>query len=190
MGVMRYIKSIFIIALSVVTFAACGGETENDEMMKGEDTAVTQPETMNDDSMQDTQSIVALASENQDLSTLTKAFNAADRVQMLKNQGPYTVFAPTNDAFEALPEGTLQNLMKPENQGKLTNILAYHVVAGTMTASDLTDGQTLTTVQGGTLKITKKDGSVMVNGAEVGKADIKASNGVVHVIGKVLMPSN
>lgn len=101
----------------------------------------------------------------------------------------FTVFAPTNAAFEKLPEGTVDNLLLPENKDQLTNVLTYHVVPGRYTAADLMDGMTLTTVQGQTLTITMQDGTVMVNGeAMVETADVISSNGVTHVIDTVLLP--
>lgn len=176
---MRYFKSLFIIALAVVTVAACSNKSETDQMEE-------------QDTMQaGSQTIVSVASNNQNLSTLVQAVKAAERAEMLSDtSATYTVFAPTNEAFDALPEGALDDLMKPENKQKLGNILAYHVVEGTVMASDLADGQTVTTVQGKKLTITKNNGTVMVNGAQVVQADVDASNGVVHVIDKVLMPSN
>jgi uncharacterized surface protein with fasciclin (FAS1) repeats len=132
--------------------------------------------------------IVTLASETSSLSTLVKAVKAAGLVETLSGEGPFTVFAPTNDAFAALPEGTLDNLLKPENKDMLTKILTYHVVPGKVMASDLEDGQMVTTVAGEQAEISLSDGGAMVNEAGVAQADIEASNGVVHVIDAVIMP--
>jgi uncharacterized surface protein with fasciclin (FAS1) repeats len=137
--------------------------------------------------------IVVVATETSSLSTLVAAVKAAELVDTLQGTGPYTVFAPTNDAFAALPAGTLDTLLKPENKGQLASILTYHVVAGEVLAGDLTDGQVLTTVQGGTLTVKFKDGMVYLvdakgNEVKVEKADVDASNGVVHVINGVLLP--
>ena len=112
----------------------------------------------------------------------------AGLVETLKGAGPFTVFAPTNAAFNALPAGTVDNLLKPENKADLTNVLTYHVVAGTLKAADLTNGQKLKTVQGTELTVTIKDGKVMINGANVTAADLMASNGVTHVIDAVVLP--
>ena len=122
------------------------------------------------------------------MSTLTAALQAAGLADKASSGGPYTVFAPTNDAFDALPAGTLDDLLKPENKAKLTDILTYHVVPGSMMAADLTDGQELTTIEGKKLKVSVNGSTVTVNGANVVKADVKSSNGVTHVIDKVLLP--
>jgi uncharacterized surface protein with fasciclin (FAS1) repeats len=140
-----------------------------------------------------TANIVVLASETPSLSTLVTAVKAADLVTTLEGAGPFTVFAPTNDAFAALPAGTLDTLLKPENKPQLASILTYHVVAGKVLASDLKDGQVITTVQGGTLTVRIADGKVYLKDAKGGevtveKADVNADNGVVHVISGVLLP--
>ena len=122
------------------------------------------------------------------MSTLTAALTAAGLADKASSGGPYTVFAPTNDAFDALPAGTLDDLLKPENKAKLTDILTYHVVPGSMMAADLKDGQELTTIEGKKLKVSVSGSTVTVNGANVVKADVKSSNGVTHVIDKVLLP--
>lgn len=119
--------------------------------------------------------------------TLVAAVQAAGLVDTLKGEGPFTVFAPTDDAFAALPEGTVEDLLKPENKEKLTAILTYHVVPGKVMSGDLSDGMMATTVQGGDVKI-MTEGGVSVNGANVTAADIEASNGVIHVIDAVIIP--
>ncbi|MBI1416923.1 MAG: fasciclin domain-containing protein [Limimaricola sp.] len=131
--------------------------------------------------------IVDTAASNPDFSTLVAAVKAAGLVDTLKGAGPFTVFAPTNEAFAALPAGTVDDLLKPENKDKLIAILTYHVVAGKVMSTDLKDGMTATTVEGKDITI-KTMPSVMVNDANVTTADIEASNGVIHVIDKVLMP--
>lgn len=108
-------------------------------------------------------------------------------VQTLQGEGPFTVFAPTDAAFAAIQKD-VDTLLKPENKEKLANILTYHVVSGKALAADLKDGQELTTVQGGKLKVAIKGDKVMIGDAHVTTADVAASNGVVHVIDKVLMP--
>ncbi len=120
--------------------------------------------------------------------TLAAALEAAGLIETLKGDGPFTVFAPTDEAFEALPEGTVEELLKPENKDKLIAILTYHVVPGKVKSSDLSAGA-VKTVQGGEVKVNKLGDSVMVNDATVVKADIKASNGVIHVIDKVILPA-
>ena len=129
--------------------------------------------------------IVDIASES--AKTLAAAVTAAGLVETLKGMGPFTVFAPTDLAFAAI-QSDVDKLLKPENKGQLSKILTYHVVSGKTMAADLKDGQMLTTVEGTMLKVTIKDGKVMINGANVVSADIPASNGVIHVIDKVLMP--
>lgn len=120
--------------------------------------------------------------------TLVAAVKAAGLVDALKGPGPFTVFAPTDEAFAKLPAGTLENLLKPENKDKLRNILMYHVVAGNVTAKDVMKLDAAKTIEGGSVKITARDGGVMVNNAHVTKTDIAASNGVIHVIDTVLVP--
>jgi len=132
--------------------------------------------------------IVDVAIGSTDHTTLVAAVTAAGLVETLKGAGPFTVFAPTNAAFSALPAGTVEGLLKPENKAKLTGILTYHVVAGAVKASDLKDGQKVKTLQGEELTVSIKDGKVMINGANVTSADLTGSNGVVHVIDAVLMP--
>ena len=119
--------------------------------------------------------------------TLVAAVEAAGLVDTLKGEGPFTVFAPTDDAFAALPAGTVEDLLKPENKDKLVSILTYHVVPGKVMSGDLTEGMKAATVQGGEVTITL-DGGAKVNGANVTTADIEATNGVIHVIDGVLMP--
>ena len=121
--------------------------------------------------------------------TLVAAVQAAGLVDTLKGEGPFTVFAPTDDAFAALPDGTVESLLLPENKDQLTAILTYHVVAGKVMSGDLSDGMMAPTVQGGEVTI-KTEGGVMVNDANVTAADIEASNGVIHVIDKVIMPAS
>ncbi|GAB4176261.1 MAG: fasciclin domain-containing protein [Wenzhouxiangellaceae bacterium] len=120
--------------------------------------------------------------------TLVAAVQAAGLVDTLKGEGPFTVFAPTDEAFAKLPDGTLDTLLKPENKDRLIAILTYHVVPGKVMSSDLSDGLEAGTVQGQGVIIKISDGGVMVNDANVVQADIKASNGVIHVIDKVLLP--
>jgi uncharacterized surface protein with fasciclin (FAS1) repeats len=119
--------------------------------------------------------------------TLATALQAAGLVNALKDQGPFTVFAPTDAAFAKLPKGTIAKLLK-DPKGELAKILEYHVIAGKVTAADITNGMTAKTLEGSTVKFTVKDGKVYVNGALVTTADVAASNGVIHVINGVLIP--
>jgi uncharacterized surface protein with fasciclin (FAS1) repeats len=121
--------------------------------------------------------------------TLAAALGAAGLVETLKGEGPFTVFAPTDAAFAALPAGTVDTLLLPENKDQLTGILTYHVVAGKVMSTDLTEGMMAATVQGGELTVTL-EGGPKVNGIAISTADIAASNGVIHVIDGVLLPAN
>ena len=133
------------------------------------------------------ENIVQIASGNKDFSTLVAAVVAAGLAETLSGSGPFTVFAPTNEAFAKLPAGTVQELIKPENKEKLAAILTYHVVAGKALSSDLYDGQLIKTVNGQEVTVSIGD-NVKVNGAVVTTADLEASNGVIHVIDSVIMP--
>lgn len=133
--------------------------------------------------------IVAIASGDAQFKTLTKALTAAGLVPTLQGKGPFTVFAPTDAAFAALPKGALDDLLKPANKAKLTKILTYHVVSGSVLSTSLKSGD-VPTVEKSPVKVVVSGGKVTVGGANVVKADIKASNGVIHVIDKVLMPAD
>ena len=128
----------------------------------------------------------AIAAGN--FSTLAKALTAAGLIDTLKGNGPFTVFAPTDDAFAKLPQQTLSDLLKPENKEKLVAVLTYHVVPGKVTASDVANISQAITVQGQSLKVDTKDG-VKINDAKVIAANVEASNGVIHIIDSVLLPS-
>jgi uncharacterized surface protein with fasciclin (FAS1) repeats len=132
--------------------------------------------------------IVEVAAASDDFETLVTAVKAAGLVETLSGKGPFTVFAPTDDAFGKLPEGTVAELIKPENKGKLTSILTYHVVAGKVKAADVANLKNAETVQGQKVRIRVKDGKVMVNKAKVVKTDIACKNGVIHVIDAVILP--
>lgn len=131
--------------------------------------------------------IVDTAAANGSFKTLVAAVQAAGLVDTLKGAGPFTVFAPTDEAFAALPAGTVEDLLKPENKEKLVEILTYHVVAGKVMSTDLKDGMKAATVEGAEVTI-DLDGGPMVNDAKVVTADVAADNGVIHVIDKVLIP--
>jgi len=120
--------------------------------------------------------------------TLTTALEAAGLVGTLKGNGPFTVFAPTDEAFAKLPDGTVKSLLKPENKQKLTAILTYHVVAGNVKAAEVTKLSSAKTLNGQSVTIKVVGGKVFINGATVVKADIAATNGTIHVIDTVLMP--
>jgi uncharacterized surface protein with fasciclin (FAS1) repeats len=137
-----------------------------------------------------TKDIIATASNTPELSTLVAAVTAAELVETLQGAGPFTVFAPVNDAFAGLPAGTVDNLLKPENKADLQAILTYHVVSGAVHAADLTDGMVVETVNGKSITINISDAGASINGsAKVSITDIETSNGVVHVIDGVLLPA-
>ena len=133
--------------------------------------------------------IVETAVNHGSFKTLVAAVTAADLVETLKSDGPFTVFAPLDDAFNALPDGTVDTLIKPENKEKLTGILTYHVLAGKVMSTDLEDGMKAKTVNGQEVTVHLKDGKVFINNAEVVVADVETDNGVIHAINKVMMPS-
>ena len=172
-----------VAALGLVA-AGCGDDDESQPAASGamQEQATPSPQRSGED-------IVALAQGNRDLSTLVDAATAADLGTTLQGPGPYTVFAPTNAAFKAVGQDTLQQLLRPANKEQLTSVLTYHVVAGELQAADLRDGQTLETVQGQRLRVRVDGDTVRVGDARVVQADVDASNGVVHVIDGVLQPS-
>src|SRR3712207_4415183 len=133
--------------------------------------------------------IVETAVTNGNFKTLAAALQAAGLVDTLKGQGPYTVFAPTDEAFKKLPAGTVENLLKPENKAQLQKVLTYHVVAGNVKSGDLKGKSTSAqTVEGTAVRIDASGNAVKVNDAVVTQADVNASNGVIHVIDSVIMP--
>jgi uncharacterized surface protein with fasciclin (FAS1) repeats len=134
--------------------------------------------------------IVETAMAAGSFNTLTKALQAADLVDTLKGQGPFTVFAPTDEAFAKLPSGTLTDLLKAENKQKLQRILSYHVVPGRVSSADVVKLRTAKAVSGDTIDITTNGGVVMVDSARVVKPDVQASNGVIHVIDSVILPDD
>ena len=136
----------------------------------------------------DAKDIVDTAVSAGSFNTLVAAVKAAELVETLKGKGPFTVFAPTDDAFKKLPPGTLDDLLKPENKAKLAAILTYHVVPGKVMAKDVVKMKSAKTVNGQSLTISMKDKAVLVDSAKVTKTDIGCSNGVIHVIDTVVLP--
>jgi len=136
------------------------------------------------------QDIVDIAVNDSRFTTLVQGLKAAGLVDTLKGEGPFTVFAPTNDAFEKLPDGTLEELLKAENKDKLTDILLYHVAKGKFDAKEVSnmDGKQITLANGKTANISVKDGEVFINDSKVIITDIMAKNGIIHVIDTVLLP--
>ena len=136
--------------------------------------------------------IVEVAAGNPDFSTLVAAVKAAELADALSGEGPFTVFAPTNEAFNKLPSGTVETLLKPENKEKLQGILKYHVVSGKVMAADAVklDGQMASSLSGEKFLVEVKNGSVYVDGAKVTTTDIQCKNGVIHVIDTVMLPGD
>ena len=134
--------------------------------------------------------IIDVAVEAGSFNTLAAALQAADLVETLKGEGPFTVFAPTDEAFASLPEGTVENLLKPENKAQLVAILTYHVVPGKVMAADVVQLESAATVNGQAVTIDVNDSGVMVDNANVIQTDIEASNGVIHVIDAVILPAS
>ena len=133
--------------------------------------------------------IVETAVNHGSFKTLVAAVTAADLVSTLSSEGPFTVFAPLDDAFGELPEGTVDTLVKPENKEQLSSILTYHVLAGKVLSTDLSDGMKATTVNGQEVTVHLKEGKVFINDAEVVLADVLTDNGVIHAVNKVIMPA-
>ncbi|ULQ54843.1 fasciclin domain-containing protein [Flavihumibacter fluvii] len=132
--------------------------------------------------------IVDIVVRSEDHTTLAAALKAAALIDTLKNAGPFTVFAPTNKAFNTLPAGKVDGLLKPEKKAELTKILTYHVVPGNIIAADLKNGQKLTTLEGQVLTVSIKAGKIKINRANIITADLAGKNGVIHVIDAVLIP--
>lgn len=194
---MNLVKKISAITMIAAIAASCDGKKKEAEAEVVVDSTEVAADT--------TQAVAAttivdVAMGNPDFSTLVAAVKAAGLVETLSSEGPFTVFAPTNAAFEKLPAGTVDGLLKPENLEKLKGLLTYHVVAGKFDAAAVTDAitkgngkYTVTTVQGGKIDLSLKDGKVVLTDANgktstVAIADVAASNGVIHAIDSVVMP--
>ena len=175
MQIFKVFKTMAATGLLIFTSASwaghCGGDHDHDKAAKAQPT------------------IAEVAAGNDDFSTLVAALQAAGLVDVLAGEGPYTVFAPTNEAFAALPPGTVENLLKPENKDQLIAVLTYHVVPGAVYAEDVTKLDSATTVQGDTVEIAANMGKVKIDNANVVATDIEASNGVIHVIDTVILPN-
>lgn len=192
---MRFIKPLTFLAVGIM-FASCGG-ANNEEFEGGLPEGYTE-EVVSE--VVETPNIVGVASGNPDFTTLVAAVGAAELVETLSSEGPFTVFAPTNSAFGLLPEGTVENLLKPENKTTLVSILTYHVVAGKVDAATVIEKINsnggkfeVTTVQGGKIILSLADGNVILTDEKGAKstvviADVAASNGVIHAIDAVVMP--
>ena len=179
-------KSIKLLLLAcLVVFISCKKTDEATPSSSETTTEATGQSGVKDDAS--SPNIVQTAVGSKDHSTLVTAVKAASLVDALSNAGPFTVFAPTNAAFAKLPAGTVDDLLKPENKEKLKTILEYHTYVGSLKTEYMQDGQEFDMVSGGKVKITKKGDKTYVNGSEI-VASIPTSNGIIHVIGDVLLP--
>ena len=191
-----FLSALMVASASVLMLASCNDEkktevsteTTTDTTKMAEAPAAEAGVMVGGANMVPSKNIVENAAGSADHTTLVAAVTAAGLGETLSGAGPFTVFAPTNAAFAALPAGAVDGLLKPESKAKLTSVLTYHVVAGAVKAADLKDGQKIKTVQGEELTVGVKDGKVTINGANVTIADVISSNGVTHVIDAVLMP--
>jgi len=193
---MKSLKVLSMLAFSMVLFVSCGEKKKEMKEEVKEEVMEVQAEVVEES----TPNIVGVAAGNDSFTTLVAAVKAAGLVDTLSGDGPFTVFAPTNDAFAKLPEGTVEGLLKPESKDALTGILTYHVVAGKFEAAAVieainsNDGAfTVETFQGGTITLSLNDGNVTLTDAKGGTstvviADVAASNGVIHALDTVVMP--
>ncbi len=189
----KYMKSTFksILLIGFLGLYACNSESVQ-KTDGGAEAPANEPKTqvVGQSGVQDATSspnIVQTAVGSKDHSTLVTAVKQAELVDALSNAGPFTVFAPTNAAFEKLPAGTVDGLLKPEKKADLSSILEYHTYVGSLKTDYMQDGQEYEMVNGGKVKITKKDGKTFVNNSEI-IASISTSNGMIHVINDVLLP--
>ncbi len=186
---MKKNSKIMFVAVVVMMLSACNNSSTD----QTESTATTSqsPAGAGQSGVQDdvsAKNIVQVAIGSKDHSTLVAAVKAAELVDVLSNAGPFTVFAPTNSAFDKLPAGTVDGLLKPDQKEALQDILQYHVSVGVYQLDAFKDGQTIGQVNGGNIKITKKDGKIIINGVATIIASVPASNGIIHVIDAVLLP--
>ena len=187
----KIMKKILILLSIGISFTLTSCSNENTEGTQSSTESVQSApaggqENVNDDESQ--KDVVKVAVSSKDHTTLVAALKQADLVTSLSNAGPFTVFAPTNDAFNKVDKATLESLMKDENKEALQNILQYHVTVSAIKAENLQDGQTLGMVNGDNVKVSVKDGKIMLNNSATIIASIPASNGMIHVIDGVLLP--
>lgn len=173
---------ILFLSLNFLFIYGCSNQTSQSQQTGKKESAGITP-TKDDVSQKD---IIKTAVESKDHTTLVAAVKAADLVTALSNAGPFTVFAPVNSAFDKLPKGTVEELLKPENKSKLTNILYHHVIVGVMKTEMLQDGSTITMFDGKTAKVSKKDGATYIDKAKI-LSSIPTSNGIIHVVDEVIL---
>jgi uncharacterized surface protein with fasciclin (FAS1) repeats len=191
-GGKHMLESIFVIGIASLVLAGCESPRSTTAASAAASTerpaaAASAPKPASNLPPLDPKNIVSIASNSPDHTTLVAALKAADYVPSVANAGPLTVFAPTNAAFDKLPKGTVEELLKPEKQADLKEILKYHVTTSVYETKDMKDGETLSMANGGKVTLHVKDGKAMVNDANI-VASIPASNGIVHVIDGVLTP--
>ena len=186
----KNIASIFVMGISIASLTllnSCGSKTEESTTTPSTEETTDlgrQSAVKDDDSQKD---IVKVASESADHPTLVAAIKAAEYVDVLSNAGPFTVFAPTNDAFNKLPEGTVETLVKPENKDKLRDILEYHVAVAVYKTDMFKDGQIINMANLGNVKISIKNGEIFINETAKIIGTVPSSNGIIHVIDNVLL---
>ena len=184
----RFTVFPMVLIVTALVLAACAPAAPTEAPApQPEPTAVPEPTAMPEPEVM-LKDIVDTAVADGRFETLVAGVQAAELVDTLKGEGPFTVFAPTDDAFAKLPAGTLDSLLLPENKQALTDILLYHVVSGNVMAADVVNLESATTVLGKDVAIKVEDGKVFINDAEVIITDVEASNGVIHVIDAVLLP--
>jgi len=186
--IMKKLFRFFPIAALVLIFSACNSNTESATATETKDAAAKSggQEAVQDDVSQ--KDVVKIAVGSKDHTTLVAALKQADYVDDLSNAGPFTVFAPTNDAFNKLPAGTVDGLMKDDKKADLQNILEYHVAVGVYKTANMQDGQKINMANLGDITLSVKDGKVVVNGTANIVASIPAANGIIHVVDAVLLP--
>jgi uncharacterized surface protein with fasciclin (FAS1) repeats len=179
-------KIIKLLSIGTIAlFISCNNKTSNETTTTTTESVAGQSAVKDDESMKD---VVKVAAGSAAHTTLVAAVKQAELVDVLSNAGPFTVFAPTNAAFDKLPAGTVDGLMKPEKKTDLQNILQYHVTTSALKADYFKDGMIIGMVNGGSLTVSVKDGKVILNNSATIVASIQASNGMVHVIDGVLLP--
>ncbi len=183
---MKKILNTFLVTMVMACMLSCANDTSTTSENPTTENALTggQDAVVDDESQKD---VVKVAAGSKDHTTLVAAVKQAQLVDDLSNAGPFTVFAPTNAAFDKVPKETLDNLMKDENRADLENILQYHVYVGVLKAEYMQDGQTFNQVNGDNITIKKTGDKLTVNGANI-LASIPASNGIIHVVDAVLLP--
>lgn len=182
-------KKTFLAFLAIILLASCNSKTESQPSTEA--TSTTPAHSVGQSGVKDDVSnpnVVQTAAASEQHTTLVAAVQAAGLVDALSNAGPFTVFAPTNEAFDKLPKGTVENLLKPENKGELSEILSYHTYVGSLSNILLSDGQEFDQVNGKKIRISREGNKIIINDVAEIIATIPTSNGIIHVIDNVLLP--